>query len=127
MALKNLFHHITSFAAWDRASSSASVLDVVTVFCSVERQSIGPLNSLSRYPSVLYLVAGSSAKAASPAQVIACWLRSVAEYSIAQVFVPYKYEMARSTASWWRAEGFMRNSDSLLAALAVSGRVIVIP
>lgn len=56
------------------------------------------LNILSGYPSVLYLVTGSSAKAASPAQATADWLRSVAEYSIAHVLVPYSYEMARSTA-----------------------------
>ena len=90
IALKNLFHHITSLAAWERANSSASVLDVVTVFYLVERQSIGPLNSLNRYPSVLYLVTGSSAKAASPAQMVTDWLRSAAEYSIARVFIAYK-------------------------------------
>ena len=125
IALKNLFHYITSLAAWERANSSASVLDVVTVFCLVERQSIGPLNSLNRYPSVLYLVIGSSANAASPAQATAVWSFD-AEYSIARARVPYRYEMARSTASWWRAEGFRRNSDSLLAALAASGLVIVV-
>ena len=65
MPLKNLFHQITSLAAWDRASSSASVLDVVTVFCLVERQSMGLLNSLYRYPSVLYLIAILSANTAS--------------------------------------------------------------
>src|SRR6266516_198358 len=99
MLLKNLFHHITSFDAWDRANSSASVLDVVTVFCFVERQSIGPLNSFNRNPSVLCLVAGSSAYAASLAQTTADWSLD-AEYSIDRVLVPYKYEMARSTASW---------------------------
>src|ERR1700733_10238129 len=98
MPLKNLFHQITSLDAWDRANSSASVLDVVTVFCFVERQSIGPLNSLNRYPSVLYLVAESSANAASLAQVIADWSID-AEYSIARLLVPYRYRMARSTAS----------------------------
>jgi hypothetical protein len=32
-------------AAWDRANNSASVLEVVTVFCLVEHQSIGPPNN----------------------------------------------------------------------------------
>ena len=64
MPLKNLFHQITSLAAWDRASSSALVLDVVTVFCLVKRQSIGLLNSLNRYLFVLYLIVILSANAA---------------------------------------------------------------
>src|SRR5437762_9197218 len=94
MPLKNLFHQITSLAAWDRANSSASVLDVVTVFCFIERQSMGLLNSLNRYPSVLYLVARSSANAASLAHII--WSPNIAEYSIAKLHVPYSYRMARS-------------------------------
>ena len=101
------------------------MLDVVTVFCFVERQSMGPLNSLNRYPSVLYLVAISSANAASLAH--SDWSPDIAaEYSIARLHVPYRYRMARSTASWWRAEGLMRNSDSLLAALAASSLVVVV-
>jgi hypothetical protein len=71
MTLKSLFHHITSFVTWDRASNSASVLNMVTVFCLIEHQSIKSLNNLSRYPFMLYLVAGSSAKAASPAPAAA--------------------------------------------------------
>jgi hypothetical protein len=65
MLLKNLFYQITFLAAWDKANSSASVLDVVTVFCFVERQSIDLLNSLNRYPSILYLIAISSVNAVS--------------------------------------------------------------
>jgi hypothetical protein len=63
MALKNLFYHITSLAAWDKANNFTLVLDVVMVFYLVKRQLISPLNNLNRYPSVLCLVAGSSAKA----------------------------------------------------------------
>src|SRR5436309_14186145 len=85
MPLKNLFHQITSLAAWDRANSSVSVLDVVTVFCFVERQSMGPLNSLNRYPSVLYLVARSSVNAVSLTHTI--WSPKIAEYSIAKLHV----------------------------------------
>jgi hypothetical protein len=68
MALKNLFYYITSFVAWDRANNSASMLDVVMVFYLVKRQLISLLNSLNKYPSVLYLVTGSLAKAVSPTQ-----------------------------------------------------------
>jgi hypothetical protein len=68
MASNRRFHHKTSLAAWDRANNSASVLEVVTVFCLVERQSIRPPNSLNRHLSMLYLVTGSSVKAASLAQ-----------------------------------------------------------
>ena len=35
--LKNLFHQIIFLVVWDRANSSVSVLDVITVFCFVER------------------------------------------------------------------------------------------
>ena len=97
MPLKNLFHHNTSFDAWDRASSSVSVLDVVMVFCFVEHQSTGPLNIFKRYLSVLYLMIVLSANAASLAQITADW--SVAEYLIVRLLVSYKYEMTRSTAS----------------------------
>jgi amino acid permease len=63
IALKNLFHQITYLAVWERANNSTSVLDIVTIFYLIKRQSISPLNSLNKYPSVLYLVTGSSAKA----------------------------------------------------------------
>src|SRR5450432_2304366 len=124
MLLKNLFYQITSLAAWDRANSSASVLDVVTVFCFVERQSMGLLNSLNKYPSVLYLVARSSVNAVSLTYIN--WSSGITEYSITKFLVPYRYRMARSTASWCRAEGLVRNSDSLLAVLTASALVIVV-
>src|SRR5437762_5178744 len=52
-SLKIQFHQRASVAACDRASSSASVVDVETVFCLVELQSMGLPNSLKRYPSEL--------------------------------------------------------------------------
>jgi hypothetical protein len=48
MLLKNLFYQIIFLAAWDKANSSASVLDIIIVFYFIERQSMGPLNSLNR-------------------------------------------------------------------------------
>src|SRR5437868_349318 len=125
MSLNSRFHHRTSLAVCDRASNSASVLEVVTVRCLVERQSIGPPNSLNRYPSVLYLVTGSSAKAASLAEMNDCCV-SGAENSIAIVCVPLRYDITRSAASWCCCDGLVRNSESLLIALAASGRVIVV-
>jgi hypothetical protein len=89
ITLNRYFHHKTSLAAWDRANSSASVIEVVTVFCLVDRQSIGPPNNWNRHLSVLCLVIGSSAKAALLAQLNICGV-SNAENSIAKKWVLYK-------------------------------------
>src|SRR5436305_4726906 len=104
MLLKNLFHQITSLAAWDRANSSVSVLDVIIVFCFIKCQSMGLLNSLNRYPSILYLVARSSANAVSLTYTIWSFniaedLSEITEYSIAKLYILYRYRIARSTAS----------------------------
>ena len=78
-------------AACVRANSSASVVDVVTVFCLVDPQSIGPPKSLKRYPSVLRLVVAQFPKLASLVisrvligwVYVISWLSVDAEYSIA--------------------------------------------
>jgi len=57
----------TSLAVWDRDSSSALVVEVVTVACFVDCHIIGLLKSLIRKPCVLRLVARQSAKDASDA------------------------------------------------------------
>ena len=59
------FHQRASVAACVKASNSASVVDVVTVFCLTETQSMGPPNSLKRYPSELRLVVAQFPKLAS--------------------------------------------------------------
>lgn len=46
ISLNTRFHYIISLAALERASSSASVEDVVTVFCLLARQSIAPPKSM---------------------------------------------------------------------------------
>ena len=99
MLLKNLFHQIISLAAWDRANSSVSVLDVIIVFCFIKCQSMGPLNSLNRYPSILYLVARSSVN--TVLLIYTIWSSNIAEdlfkiteYSIAKLHVLYKYRIA---------------------------------
>jgi hypothetical protein len=51
-------------AAWLIASNSASVVDVVTVFCFRDFHSIGPPNRQKINPSELFL-SGLSAKLAS--------------------------------------------------------------
>jgi hypothetical protein len=89
IALNRRFHHKTSLAAWDRVNNSASVLEVMIVFCLVDRQFIRPPNNWNKHPSVLYLVIGSSAKAASLAQLNICGV-SDAENSIIKEWVPYK-------------------------------------
>jgi hypothetical protein len=56
ISLKIRFHQRASIAAYDKASSSASIVDIETVFYLVELQSMGPPNSLKRYPSELQRV-----------------------------------------------------------------------
>src|ERR1700761_2888131 len=53
--LNSLFQAISSFAVRERASSSASVLNVVTVSCFDAFQSTGPPYRVNRYPSELFL------------------------------------------------------------------------
>ena len=67
MSLKSLVYAKISLASDDRASSSASVVEVVTVVCCRDRQSTGPPNNVRTKLSVLRQVARSSAKAASEA------------------------------------------------------------
>ena len=65
ISAKMPFQAIISFAAWDRASNSASVVEVVTVSYFRALQSTGPENNCSKYPSVLFFVCRSFAKDAS--------------------------------------------------------------
>ena len=65
ISLKRRFRAIVSFAVSLRASSSASVVEVVTVACRLAFQMTGPPNSWMRYPWDDFLVSGSSAKDAS--------------------------------------------------------------
>jgi hypothetical protein len=53
MNLKNLFHQASSFVVYVITISSASVLEVVTVFYFADLQSTGPLNSENKNPSML--------------------------------------------------------------------------
>src|SRR5437667_9780596 len=92
-SLKRQFHQRASVAACDRASSSASVVDVETVFCLVELQSMGPPKSLKRYPSELRRVVEQFPNPASLAisrtfvfsgqTIVISWLLADAENSIA--------------------------------------------
>ena len=52
-SLKNLLHHIPSLPVIESASNSASVELVVTVFCLLAFQSIGPPNSIKTKPCEL--------------------------------------------------------------------------
>ena len=62
---KSLQIAMVSRAVFDNANSSASVVDVVTVFCLIDCHAIGPLNNFIMYPCVERLVATSSANDAS--------------------------------------------------------------
>jgi hypothetical protein len=89
ITLNSYFHYKTSLVAWDKVNNSASVLEVVTVFCLVDRQFIRPPNNWNRHSSVLYLVIRSSAKAASLTQLNICGV-SDAENSIIKEWVSFK-------------------------------------
>src|SRR5947207_3217279 len=117
MELKKRFHQASSFAVCIIASSSASVLDVVTVFCFVDLQSIGPPKRLNRYPSVLRRDGMLSPYAASLAQTNGNSV-SCAESSIAMLYVVFRYTIACSAACWCAGDGFFKNSDSLAAVRA---------
>ena len=97
------------------------MFDVVTIFCLPAFQSMGPPNSEKRYPSEL-LRSWLSLNAALLEQVKAS-CPCVGPYCIAIFLVPYRYEIALSTALICRGE---RNSDNLVATFAVSGRVSVV-
>src|SRR5204862_2596100 len=101
------------------ASNSASVLDVVTVFCFVDLQSIGPPKRLNRYPSVLWRDGILSVYAASLAHANSSF-DSFAENSMALLYVVFRYTIICSIACWCVGDGFCRNSDSLEAARATS-------
>jgi hypothetical protein len=55
ITLSNLLIKIASFTVCDRANSSASVLDVVTISYLFALQAISPLNSFIMYPYKLFL------------------------------------------------------------------------
>src|SRR5580700_909577 len=65
IALNSRFYYISSFAVVDRAKSSASVLDIVTVRCFVALKYIIPPKSYKQKLLKLYRVALSSANAES--------------------------------------------------------------
>jgi len=61
IALNSLLIKIASFAVYNRANNSASILNVVTVPCLFALQAIGPLNSFIMYPYKLFLLTELSA------------------------------------------------------------------
>jgi hypothetical protein len=56
IALNSLLIKIASFTVYNRANNSASVLDVITIFCLFALQALGPLNSFIMYPYKLFLL-----------------------------------------------------------------------
>ena len=72
ITLSNLLIKIASFTVCNRANSSASILDVVTVSCLFALQAIGPPNSFIIYPYKLFLLTELSANNASLAQINNC-------------------------------------------------------
>jgi len=55
IALNNLLIKIASFAIYNRANNSASILDVITIPYLFALQAISPLNSFIIYPYELFL------------------------------------------------------------------------
>ena len=55
IALNSLLIKIASFAVYNRANNSASVLDVITIPCLFALQAISPLNSFIIYSCELFL------------------------------------------------------------------------
>jgi hypothetical protein len=74
IALNSLLIKIASFTVCDRANNSASVLDVVTIFCLFALQVIGPLNSFIMYPYKLFLLIELSINDALLVQINDCTL-----------------------------------------------------
>ena len=107
---------------YNSASSSASVVDVMTVFCVVDCQAIGPLKSWIRKPCVLFRVAMSSTKLASEATYSV--YRVIGEYLIVRNLVVYRYKITLLTSIVYKGNRFYINSASLLAAKAISRRTI---
>lgn len=108
--LNNLFHAYTFFDACVSASSSASVVDVVTVSCLRDVQSTAPPYSLKTAPSVLRRESTSSAKAASLVAsniLIEVWVFFVYEYWIDNVLVSRRYVINLSAALMCAVEGFI--------------------
>ena len=74
IALSNLLIKIASFTVCNRANSSASMLDVITISCLFALQAISPLNSFIIYPYELFLLTELSANNTSLAQINNCAL-----------------------------------------------------
>jgi len=74
ITLNSLLIKIASFAIYNRANNSASVLNVITVPYLFALQAIGPLNSFIIYPYELFLSTELSANNALLAQINNCAL-----------------------------------------------------
>jgi len=74
ITLNSLLIKIASFAIYNRANNSASMLNVITIPCLFALQAIGPLNSFIMYPCKLFLLTELSANNALLAQINDCAL-----------------------------------------------------
>jgi len=72
ITLNSLLIKIASFTICNRANSSASILDVITIPCLFALQAISPLNSFIIYPYKLFLSMELSANNALLAQINNC-------------------------------------------------------
>src|SRR5436190_6345003 len=99
-AFRSQLMKIASLAVCDRASNSASVLDVVTVFCLLAFHAIAPPNNSIIYPCELLQSSVLSANDASLAQIKERALLSSSPYLNVFPFVPYRYWIIQSAALW---------------------------
>jgi hypothetical protein len=123
--LKKRPHHRSQAQVCDSDSISALVVEVVTVVCFLDNQSIVPPNSWKTLPSVLRRVVMSSAKLASDA-ALSTRARSLrVPSSRARYLVPRRYLRFLSTAAACCGPGFLLASARALDACALSGLEIV--
>src|SRR5436190_22459970 len=108
-AFRSQLVKVGSLAVCDRASNSASVLDVVTVFCLLAFHAIAPPKSSIIYSCELLRSNVLSANGASLAQMKerASLLSLSPPYLNAFPFVLYRYWIVRSAALWWISPGFV--------------------
>ena len=109
-----------SLATWERARSSASVVDVVTVSCLLALQATSPPKSLITYPWELFLSRVLSANDASLAISRPSPCPSCSAFDL----VLCRYSSTLSAAFWCSGLGFTRNLASLNVAKATSGWVV---
>ena len=131
ICLNSRYRPIVSFAVRESESNSASVIDLVTVFCLEYCHIISPWNSFMRYPCVDRRVSGSPANDALlnswsnssplvPTAVV--FFPTEPKNAMAWYFVARRYARTRFASHKCSDEGFIVNWLNWLAAKGTSDR-----